>query len=188
MAFSDFSAAFNYFDFGMTFLPKHHWRNNYSLSLELFELAAKCCQIKGDTVSLTILTDQITTHASCMEDKLNIIFIHMISLVYSAHITLALEKGLVVLRELGHEVPNTITDENSYFNIAKTLELFEGIADDDLLDYRVMTDRKSIMAMKFLAKLENTAQQVRPELQPFITVEMMKLTISRGMSPMSPIG
>ena len=188
MSFSDFSVAFNYFDFGMTFLPKQHWENHYTLSLELFELAAKCCQIIGDTNSLTILTDQIMTHASCMEDKLNIIFIHMISLTYALEVSLSMEKGLMALRQLGHEVPSTITDENSRFNIAKTLEKFEGIADDDILNYRLMTDRKSIMAMKFLAKLENTVQQVRPDLQPFITVEMMKLTLSHGMSPMSPIG
>lgn len=65
--------------------------------------------------------------------------------------------------------------------------MLNGLADDDILNYRPMTDDKTIMSMKFLAKLENVVQLVRPDLQPTITVKMLSLTISHGMSPVSPI-
>jgi predicted ATPase len=51
-----------------------------------------------------------------------------------------------------------------------------------------MTDYKKVTAMKFLAKLENSIQQVKPALQPLVTTQMIKLTIGHGLSPMSAIG
>jgi hypothetical protein len=96
---------------------------------------------------------------------------------------------LLILAQLGHKVPSTISsDKNSQYSIRQTLKILDDIADDGILNYRSMTDHKTIMAMKFMAKLEATIQQVRPELQPFITVKMLQLTVSEGLSSVSPIG
>jgi len=43
------------------------------------------------------------------------------------------------------------------------------------------------MAMKFLVRLELATQQVRPALQPIITLKMVHLTLVCGHSPSSPI-
>eukprot|EP00986_Skeletonema_menzelii_P016812 scaffold16024_cov145-Skeletonema_menzelii.AAC.1 len=48
MEMSDFEAAYSYFDNGITFLRKKHWEEHYSLSLELFDLAAGCSLTNGD--------------------------------------------------------------------------------------------------------------------------------------------
>jgi predicted ATPase len=51
-----------------------------------------------------------------------------------------------------------------------------------------MTDFRKLTAMKFLAKLEHSIQQVQPALQPLVTTQIVKLTIDHGLSPMSAIG
>jgi hypothetical protein len=93
------------------------------------------------------------------------------------------------LAQLEHEVPSTISSvENFQYSIRQILSILDGLADDNLLNYRSMTDHKTIMTMKFLAKLEAVIQQVRPELQPFVTVKMLQLTMSEGFSSVSPVG
>ena len=69
---SEFYSAFNFFDNGISFLKKTHWRDHYELSLELHELAAECALITGDVLSLTVLTEQVMKNACSFEDTLNI--------------------------------------------------------------------------------------------------------------------
>lgn len=187
MEMSDFSSAFCFFDNGMTFLRKNHWRDHYELSLELFELAAKCSLVIGDIVSLTIISDNVIKCARCFEDKLNTLYITMSSLAYASKIAESVESCLSILSELGEGLPRTISRDDAVKKISETLLILEGIADEDLLNYRRCTSRKKLMAMKFLAKLENACQEVNPALQPIVTLKMIKLTISHGMSPVSPI-
>jgi predicted ATPase len=187
MSMSGFSVAFDYFDHGMTFLPKDHWREHYSLTLELYELAIKCSQIISDTTSLTILTDQVMKQTNCLEDKLNTLFINMAALSYASKIAESAEKGFIILGQLGINVPNTVAEQNSRYSIEQILVVLKDVSDDDIINYRWMSDTKTIMMMKFLAKLEATIIQVRPEVQPFITVNMLWLTISHGLCSVSPI-
>jgi predicted ATPase len=51
-----------------------------------------------------------------------------------------------------------------------------------------MTDPTMIVAMKFLTKLESSMSQTTPRLVPFVTQQIIELSLSKGMSPMSPIG
>jgi predicted ATPase len=66
--------------------------------------------------------------------------------------------------------------------------MLDSIAEETLLNYRASTDFKKVMAMKFLAKLETSIIQVNPSLLPFVTINMVELTIEHGLSPTSAIG
>jgi hypothetical protein len=66
--------------------------------------------------------------------------------------------------------------------------MIQGISEEDLLGYRLMTDSKKLAAMRFLSKIEIVALLVNPPLHPFVTLKMVQLTITHGLSPMSPIG
>jgi hypothetical protein len=66
--------------------------DHYDLTLELFELAAKCSQITGDATSLSILSDQIMVKSGCIEDKLNTVLLNISSLAYASKIAESVEK------------------------------------------------------------------------------------------------
>lgn len=161
---SDFSSAFSFFDNGLSFLRKNHWRDHYSLSLELNELAAKCSLVLGDLISLTIISDRVIKYARCFDDKLETLFISMTSLGYASKIAELVEKGLSILSDLGEPLPRTISRDDAVKDINQTLLLLDGLADEDLFNYRKMTDQKKLMTMRFLAKLENACQEVNPAL------------------------
>lgn len=187
MAMSDFSSAFSFFDHGMTFLRKKHWHDQYDLSLELFNLAAKCALAIDDLTSLTMLCDEVSRNARISEDTLNTSFILMSALTHS-RIFEAVEFGLQVLSQLGVYIPNSPSREETLNLIVQTQSTLNVISDETLLSYFVSSDHKTVMTMKFLAKLENSTQQINTSLQPFVTIKIIQLTIEHGMSPMSAIG
>lgn len=92
-------------------------------------------------------------------------------------------KGLLILAQLGHTVPANVTDSKSRHSLLEMLNLLDGFADDDLVNYRPMVCNTKIMVMKFLAKLAFITAQVQQDLQPFVIVTMLQLTISHGICP-----
>eukprot|EP00804_Cyclotella_cryptica_P029852 CCRYP_010780-RC/>CCRYP_010780-RC protein AED:0.08 eAED:0.08 QI:0/0.8/0.66/1/0.8/0.66/6/45/1317 len=187
MEMSDFSSAFSFFDHGMTFLRKKHWRDQYDLSLELFNLAAKCALAIEDHSSLTMICDEVSRNARNYKDTLSSSFTHMSALIHS-RISDSLEFGFKELSRLGVDIPSSVSRDDTLKLITETKSMLDGFTDDTLLNYHVLSDYKKVMAIKFLAKLENSINQANPSLLPFITIKIIQLTIEHGMSPMSAIG
>eukprot|EP00804_Cyclotella_cryptica_P005299 CCRYP_015795-RD/>CCRYP_015795-RD protein AED:0.06 eAED:0.06 QI:0/1/0.8/1/0.75/0.6/5/465/1505 len=187
MEMSDFSSAFSFFDNGMSFLRKNHWQDQYDLSLELFHLAAKSAVAIKNITSLNIICDEVSKNARCFGDTLNTSFVLMSALTHS-WVEESIELGMTTLAQLDVDIPNSPSREDTLQLISQTQSMLEGIPDETLVSYHIMSDHKMLMAMKFLAKLENSLQQVKPTLQPLVTIKMVRTTIEHGISCMSSIG
>ena len=186
MEMSDFSLAYSFFDNGISFLPRRHWQEHYELSLRLFEAASKCALVKGDEVSLKLVSDQILRFAKRFEDKLNTIFNNVTALCYTSHPE-SVKMATSVLSQLGIDLPES-AESDFKTKIERTKILLKGFTDQDLIEYKIMTDPSKIMAMKFLARLELSLQYTRPVAAPIVTMHMIRLSVDHGMSPVSPLG
>jgi len=189
MEMSDFEAAYSYFDSGISFLRKkhRHWEEHYSLSLELFDVAAKCALTNGDFVSLNRLSQQVSRNAQSSEDKLNVIYLATCSLAYSSKLPESIEKGLDVLSKLGIELRGQ-GSRGTETCVQETKELLSAYTDDEILSTPRMTNPTMIMAMKFLGKLVTGMTQIMPKSVPYVTQRIIQLSLHHGMSPVSPIG
>ena len=186
MEMSDFVAAYFYFDNGISFLRKKHWEEYYALSLELFDLAAKCALTNGDTVSLQLLYEQVLTYGRTFEDKLNVMYFSTCALAFSSRLPESIEKGLDILSKLGIELRG---DESSMEAcVQETKSLLSGYTDNDILNTRRTTDPIMIIAMKFLGKMELGMTQIMPKSVARVTQRIIQLSLLHGMSPVSPIG
>ncbi|KAL7541084.1 hypothetical protein ACHAXR_010617 [Thalassiosira sp. AJA248-18] len=188
MEMSDFSSAYSFFDNGISFLRKRHWQEHYNLSLQLFESASKCALVAGDIVSLKLLSEQVYTFAQSLEDKMNAMFNVVSALSYASQLPESVNETILVLSQLGEELPESLSEPQIMLQIEKTKAILEGFSDQELIEYKRMDDPLKIMAMKFYARLEPSLQQIKPDAQPSITLKMVQLSIAHGMSPMSPIG
>eukprot|EP00804_Cyclotella_cryptica_P002796 CCRYP_009345-RA/>CCRYP_009345-RA protein AED:0.19 eAED:0.19 QI:12/1/1/1/1/0.75/4/153/1027 len=185
---SEFSCASRFFKSGISFLRENHWRDHYSLSLELFGLAAKCSLVLGDFTFLASMSQEIEKHAHCLDDKLDNLFVVMSSLANSSKVSDSVQLGLSLLTQLGCGLPTTYSRDGTMSLIKQTQKDLSTMSDSNLLNYKRMTDRRHIMAMKCLAKLEFPTLQVSPELQPLVNLKMVKMTIDHGMCDSSPVG
>jgi predicted ATPase len=184
MEMSDYGTAYGFFDHGITFLRKKHWEEHYGLSLELYDLAAKCALANSDTDILNLLSQQVFKKARSFKDKLNMMYLTTCALASSSNLPEAVEKGVEILSLLGIQLPQTTTESC----IKETKYLLSNYSDDDILSTRQMTDPSMIMAMKFLGKLERGMTQIMPKSVPSVTQTIIKLSMLHGMSPVSPIG
>jgi hypothetical protein len=171
----------------MTFLRKKHWQDQYDLSLELFNLAAKCALTILDRTSLTMICDEVSRNARNFKDTLNTSFILMSALTHSS-IFESVEFGFQVLSQLGVSIPHSASREDSLQLINQIQSRLDRIEVETLLSYHALSDSNTIMAIKFLAKLELSIMQTKSASQPLITIKIIQLTIDHGMSPMSAIG
>lgn len=88
----------------------------------------------------------------------------MSTLSYSSRIAEAVEMGLETLSKLGVDLPTTLSHAFIEMQIKTTQAMLEKRSVMELLNYRLMTDKKKIMAMKFLRRLYEVVQQVNPNL------------------------
>ena len=180
---SDFSSAYYFTSHGMTFLQSshtNHWDVQYHLSLELFEIGCQNSLATGNIHSLYHLAGEAINHAQCFEDKLNIYSTILTSLVQLSKVSEALDKNRRILAQLGEVIPNEISKELLDKHIQQTQAMIRGISESDLLNYRLMTDNRTLTTLKYLAKLESIALLAKPTLHPYITLRMVQLTILHG--------
>jgi len=187
MEMSDFRAAYDYFDNGISFLRKGHWQRDYNLSLKLFVAAAECAMFIGNAVSLRYLSEQVLSFGNSFEDKLEVLYI-TISALASVDTHKATEKAISILSKLGEEFSTFYSESDNIKLIEHTKMMLGKYTDESLLNHKLMEDPSKIMAMKFLARLELMTAYTRPSWQPIVTIKMVRISISHGMSPKSPIG
>jgi len=187
MEMSDFVAAYSYFDNGISFLRKKHWEEHYALSLELFDLAAKCALTNGDIVSLKILSEQVIAYGRSYGDKLNVLYSTTCALAFSSKLPESIDKGLDILANLGIELRGC-GSKSMEACVKETRALLSIFTDDEILNTRPMTDPTMIIAMKFLGKLEVGMSQIMPGSAPSVMQQIIQLSLLHGMSPVSPIG
>jgi histidine kinase len=72
--------------------------------------------------------------------------------------------------------------------VQQTKDLLSAYTDDEILSTRQMTDPTLIMAMKFLGKLGTGMTMIMPGSAPYVMQRIIELSLSHGMSPVSPIG
>jgi predicted ATPase len=162
---SDFSSAYTFLTFGINFLPNNLWTDFYHLSLELFELAAKCALSIGNLSSLRSLSSEVMKNARCFDDKLNIYFTMISSLAYASKAAEAVEKSCAIVSRLGEDMPSNLTEESLVQHIQNTQSMIKGLCESDLLNYSRMTDATKLMSMKFLAKMQSLALMVNPNFR-----------------------
>jgi predicted ATPase len=185
MEMSDYGAAYSYFHNGMSFLREGHWQEHYDLSLQLFELAAKCALANGDFASLKLCSEQVVTEARCFEDGLNVMYFATCALAYALRLPDSIQQSLGILKKLGIDLRQSRSAEEC---VQETKMLLSTLTDDEILNTKQMTDPTTIIALKFLAKLEIGMSQTKPSSVPFVTQQIIELSLGKGMSPMSPIG
>ena len=153
--------------------PAHIYLCNSDLSLALFESACKCALIIGDIVTLRLLSEQVIQFAKSFGDTLNSMYCIVCALAYTSFLPESIERSLVVLQELGEELPESLAETDLKFHIDQTKVMLQGFTDQELIEYKVMEDSSKLIAMKFYAKLENSVQMTRPSLQPIVTMKMV---------------
>jgi len=186
MEMSDFSTAYSYFDHGISFLRKRHWTEQYQLSLDLFDNAAKCALFIGNIISLKLLSQQVLTFAQTFQDKLEVLFVTVSGLA-KCEPREAANKAISVLSNLGEHFSDSYSEADICMQVEKTKVMLQQYTAQEIINHKQMVHPSKIMAMKFLARLELLILLTQPSWQPAVTLKMIQLSMKYGHSPISPL-
>jgi hypothetical protein len=165
---------------GISFLDKDHWRDQYHLSIDLYELAIRSASNAGNIQAMNTLSEEVLQNARIYEDKLTTFYVNMLSLFRAGKVLEAVEKGLAIVSQLGEGIPINPSNDLLRKRIQQTQLQMIGMSEEAFLNYPVMTDFKRMMAMKFLARLQIMAFIINPTLSTYIVMKMVDLTLSHG--------
>ena len=186
---SDFFSAYSFFNHGISYLQRDHWNENYNLSLELYNLAAKCALINAEHESFKALSGQIMHNARCFEDKCHVISNTITLLDQSGDEPEAVELIQRTLRNLGEGLPLKIKPSFMKSHLDTTKAELAVLSDDILLSYPAMVNPSKVLAAELLAKLYRIlAYAGEGAAIMIIPLKIIQISLAHGICQHSPVG
>jgi predicted ATPase len=181
---SAFATAAIYLNMGIQLLSRHHWRDQYQLSLRLYNLAAEIAYYNGDLQRMDELVRAIINRARSFEDKLRAHFTRIYSLGSRNETEQALDESLDVLKTLGESFPSRPNSIHILVGTMRLHFLFLGKSDADIMNLSLMTDPKRVAAMRLMCIMTPYAFYTRTPLSVLLTFRMIEYTLRYGLNDM----
>lgn len=184
---ASFTSASEYAELGIRLLERRHWRDQYNLSLGLFNSAAELSYCCGRHERVHELVKEILENARSSDDKLQAHITKIMTLAAQTEARAAIAYCIEVLRRLGQPFPRTPRLSRIVMEYVKTKQKLAGISDDDVMNLPPLTDPKTTTAMTFIQQLFPLVQQERYEYSPLIAFRLVHLTLKHGLSSISKL-
>ncbi|CAB9503118.1 expressed unknown protein [Seminavis robusta] len=164
-------------------------RDNYDLSLSLFNTAIEVCYANGEFSQLDDLLKQVLENARTFEDSL-LARSTMIYYLGTRNRQLeAIDMGLATLKLLGETFPSTKPPLwRVYWDAHRLKSMLKGKSDDFILQMSRMKNARKVAAMSILNHVILYAVYARPRLCSLMAFRMVELTMKHGLSALSSVG
>jgi predicted ATPase len=178
--------AQEYVGLAMSMLGRRHWRDQYQLSLRLYNSAAEIEYCIGNFDRVDQLTDEILDNARSNKDRIRAQTNRMYSLGSRNQLQEAIDVGLYALNEFfGIKFPSKPSVFSMIPELIKTKRILRRFSDDDILALPTMEDPMMLAAMRIMVLLFNYTLNGRPMLAPLMSMRLVQYSLLHGVSGMS---
>ena len=174
LASTAYQAALEYFQKGISLLKNNCWETQYSLALELYQLASQVYYLCNEYQQMESLIQIVLDNASSLLDKLPVYEVQIQAYISQNNQQLALQLGLEILELLQVDL------------IQKIPEHPDSI--EALIDYPVLQNPKLIAALKILTNIITPAWTLDPKYFKETILTMVSLSLECGMYSDSAFG
>ena len=145
----------------------------------MYVLACKSGVPSGmDLQQVNTLSEQVLKNARSFKDTLETQLVFM-AVLANVRPSEALELGLSVVSRLGEEIPNPSKGALDPRQIQAVIEV-RGVPEEYFLHYKMMTDSKMLMVMRFLSRIQVIAYNAKPSTNLSLILKMLQITLSHG--------
>lgn len=180
--------ALDYFETGIALLPTDAWGAAYELTLNLHEGAAEMAYLAGKTERMEALVTVIKAEAHHTLDTVRAIQAQMQHYGARGDFQLAVQVARKFLQKLGINLP----EQPTFADLQQELEHFDAqfsqLETDELINQPLLEESKGLAAARILALLCISTIISDFNLFGFVTLELIKLSITKGNSQYSPYG
>ena len=184
---SDLERALTYYQIGVGLLQNRHWRDEYHLSLDLFNSLAEAQAFCGHFDSMDMTLEEAISNCRSENDKIRSKTTRIHSLTARLRFREALGQGFQIISSLGEKLPASPSILCLIVELVKVKRLLRGKTDADLLNLPTIENSKKKSAIEVLSILEISAFCGNPDYFPLMVLRMMKLTLKYGKSDEAPI-
>jgi histidine kinase len=182
---SHFPVASVLLDSAIRLLGESHWRDQYELSLSIFNSTAEVEYTRGNFEKVQVHVDTIILNARCLDDKLQARTTKIYTLIALDKPQLATDMALKVLAQLGEKFPTRISKTRLQIEFMRTSRLLQGESDEKILRMPNMRDSRTAAAMQLMNMVFSSAYMINPMLGPLVCLRMVRLTLQHGLCSIS---
>jgi len=184
----DFASASRYLDFGISLLDHKSWKDEYDLTLALYNDSAEVEYSKSNFDRVDVLVSTVLENARCFRDTLRARASRIYSLSTRYCMSEAVDESLQVLDHLGEKFPAEPKRYHIGRELMRVWRLLKGKTNEMILRMPLMTDPDKISTVQILNLLFPGAYRTRPKLWGLIVLRVVRLTMLHGLSPVSAVG
>ena len=175
---------------GISLLESGHWEDQYTLSLDLYEMSASLYLMCGNSSKMSSCLDEILHHVNSFEDGINASTLLIKLLGSQSKYAEAISNCLSLLSKLGEEFaqPQDITPQLIFQELAETSKSLQSLTSDYFRALPPMTNKEKLHAMAIMSMLCSYSALSKPILIPLISCQMVRLTLQHGLCDDSIIG
>lgn len=185
---SSFQSAFNYLVHGVRLLGTKCWRDEYTLSLNLYNAAAEVAYCSGHSKEVHIFVQEILAHATCLDDTLRGHSANIYAIGSCGRMQEAIHYGIQILSDLGEKFPETQSTTRTFIELQRIRKKLKRKTNESLLRLPIMEDTRKLAAMHMLSQLTTYTFLNAKGLSLTIAFRMVNLSLNCGLSATSCIG
>ena len=180
-----FSTAASHLEQGVRLLGRRHWRDQYQLSLDLYNTAAEVQYCNGNFERVDELLNEIFANARCLDDELWAHGTRIYSLGARNETDQAIDVGVGILRKLGVRLPPRHPGfVHIVWEYIKTERMLRGRLDDDVMGIPILTDKHKLAALQIMNLISIYTLFTRQDLLPIVSMRMLQIIVRDGMHGM----
>jgi predicted ATPase len=184
---SSFESAKKSIRFAVSLLHQRSWRDDYDLTLAVYDAGAEIAYASGDFEDVEHLVAEVLRGGRTFEDKLQANLTKVYALGSMNRTPEAIVLGLDLLSQLGERFPTDPRKYHVLYAIIKTRYLLHGKSDEVILRLPTMTKSRAVSAMQIMNVLFASAFFHKPILAPLLAIRMVQLSLKHGLCAASSV-
>ncbi|MEG5064692.1 AAA family ATPase [Microcoleus sp. B3-A4] len=177
-----YQAAREYGAIGLNLLGESAWQRQYEMTLNLHEIAAEVASLCGEFDQMNQWIDTVIHHTRTPLERVSVYIVKIQALSSQNKFLEGIAIGLLSLKELGVELPDTPTSEDIQQAVQ---EINSSIGDrpiEELFDLPAMVDAQKLATMQVAASIATACYLAGSSLFALVTALQVNLSIQYGNS------
>lgn len=184
-ASSAFRAASTSVNLGIELLGNRHWRDEYELSLGLYNAAIEVEYCNGDYSKMESLTNELVENARRTEDTHLALTNGVLAAGIGGDFQTAISRGVSLLDSLGFTIPSNPGVFTMLWEYSKTKKALKQYSDSAILNLPIMEDPGKLMAMRTMVVLFTYMINLNPLQAIVVVMKLVRTVLKGGLSPMA---
>ncbi len=177
-----YQAAREYAAIGLNLLGESAWQRQYEMTLNLHDIAAEVASLCGDFDQMNRWIDTVIHHTRTPLERVSVYIVKIQALSSQNKFLEAIAIGLLSLKELGVELPDSATSEDIQQAVQEVNSSIGDRPIEELFDLPAMVDTQKLAAMQVAASMASVCYPVGSSLFPLVTALQVNLSIQYGNS------